>query len=70
MAATSVATGSSADRAGGNRTQGLFDMPHPPYGHENQARLYWDPVNEHFKNDDEANRMLSRPQRAPYMMNM
>jgi predicted dehydrogenase len=30
--------------------------------------LYWDPIKEHFKNDDEANCMLSRPQRAPYMM--
>lgn len=31
-----------------------------------QRRLYWDPVNERFKNDDEANAMLSRPQRYPY----
>jgi predicted dehydrogenase len=31
-------------------------------------RLHWDPVREHFKNDDEANAMLSRPQRFPYMM--
>ena len=29
-------------------------------------KLYWDPVNERFKNDDEANSMLSRPQRYPY----
>lgn len=29
-------------------------------------KLYWDPVNEHFKDDDEANSMLSRPQRPPY----
>lgn len=29
-------------------------------------RLYWDPVNERFKNDDEANALLSRPQRYPY----
>lgn len=29
-------------------------------------KLYWDPVNERFKNDDEANAMLSRPQRYPY----
>ncbi|MEX0647994.1 MAG: Gfo/Idh/MocA family oxidoreductase [Balneolaceae bacterium] len=29
-------------------------------------KLYWDPVNERFKNDDEANAMLSRPQRSPY----
>ena len=28
--------------------------------------LYWDPVRERFKNDDEANSMLSRPQRHPY----
>lgn len=29
-------------------------------------KLYWDPINERFKNDDEANAMLSRPKRAPY----
>jgi predicted dehydrogenase len=35
-----------------------------------KRRLYWYPVKEHFKNDDEANCMLSRPQRAPYMMDV
>ncbi len=29
-------------------------------------KLYWDPSKEKFKNDDEANTMLSRPQRAPW----
>jgi predicted dehydrogenase len=29
-------------------------------------KLYWDPVKERFRNDDEANAMLSRPQRYPY----
>lgn len=29
-------------------------------------KLYWDPVRERFKNDDEANSMLARPQRYPY----
>ena len=29
-------------------------------------KLYWDPEKEQFKNDDEANTMLSRPQRKPY----
>lgn len=29
-------------------------------------KLYWDPVNERFKNDDEANALLSRPQRYPW----
>ncbi len=29
-------------------------------------KLEWDPVAERFKNDDEANAMLSRPQRYPY----
>ena len=29
------------------------------------AGLYWDPVRERFKNDDEANALLSRPQRPP-----
>jgi hypothetical protein len=31
-------------------------------------KLYWDPVKERFKNDDEANAMLSRPQRPPYTL--
>jgi myo-inositol 2-dehydrogenase / D-chiro-inositol 1-dehydrogenase len=29
-------------------------------------KLYWDPQNERFKNDDEANSMLSRPVRLPW----
>jgi predicted dehydrogenase len=29
-------------------------------------KLHWDPVRERFINDDEANRMVSRPQRWPY----
>jgi predicted dehydrogenase len=31
-------------------------------------KLYWDPIRERFNNDDEANKMLSRPQRAPYQI--
>jgi predicted dehydrogenase len=31
-----------------------------------KRKLYWDPIKERFKNDDEANAMLSRPQRSPY----
>ena len=31
-------------------------------------KLTWDPVKEKFVNDDQANSMLSRPQRAPYGM--
>lgn len=31
-------------------------------------RIYWDPAKERFKNDDEANSMLSRPQRSPYIV--
>lgn len=31
-----------------------------------ERKLNWDPDNEKFVNDDEANKMLSRPQRAPY----
>jgi predicted dehydrogenase len=30
--------------------------------------LHWDPVRERFRNDDEANAMLSRPQRWPYLV--
>jgi predicted dehydrogenase len=33
-----------------------------------KRKLYWDPLRERFKNDDEANAMLSRPQRWPYMI--
>jgi predicted dehydrogenase len=33
-----------------------------------KRRLYWDPWKERFKNDDEANALLSRPQRAPYII--
>ena len=29
-------------------------------------KVYWDPANEKFKDDAEANKMLSRPQRSPY----
>ena len=28
--------------------------------------LNWDPQAERYKNDEEANALLSRPQRAPY----
>jgi predicted dehydrogenase len=31
-------------------------------------KVYWDPVKETFKNDEEANKMLSRPQRSPYII--
>jgi predicted dehydrogenase len=33
-------------------------------------RLHWNPVRERFHNDDEANSMLSRPQRFPFMMSL
>jgi Oxidoreductase family, NAD-binding Rossmann fold/Oxidoreductase family, C-terminal alpha/beta domain len=33
-----------------------------------KRKLFWDPVKERFKNDDEANAMLSRPQRWPYVI--
>jgi predicted dehydrogenase len=33
-----------------------------------KRKLYWDPNREQFKNDDEADRLLSRPQRAPYTL--
>jgi hypothetical protein len=30
------------------------------------GKLYWDPLKERFIDNDEANAMLSRPQRSPY----
>lgn len=35
-----------------------------------KRRLHWDPVRERFLNDDQANAMLSRPQRSGYAMNI
>jgi predicted dehydrogenase len=29
-------------------------------------KLFWDPVKERFRNDDDANALLTRPQRPPY----
>jgi predicted dehydrogenase len=34
-----------------------------------KRKLYWDPKAERFKNDDEANSWLSRPQRPAYAIN-
>jgi predicted dehydrogenase len=31
-----------------------------------KRKLFWDPIKERFKNDDDANALLSRPQRPPY----
>jgi predicted dehydrogenase len=33
-----------------------------------KRKLHWDPVRERFKNDDDANALLSRPQRWPYVI--
>ena len=33
-----------------------------------KRKVYWDPKTERFTNDDEANAMLSRPQRASYIV--
>ncbi len=33
-----------------------------------KRKVYWDPKKEKFKNDDEANTMLSRSQRRPYVI--
>jgi predicted dehydrogenase len=33
-----------------------------------KRKLQWDPTMERFRNDDEANGMLSRPQRSPYRL--
>ncbi len=34
-----------------------------------KRKVFWDPMKERFKNDDEANSMLSRSQRWPYVIN-
>jgi predicted dehydrogenase len=33
-----------------------------------KRKVYWDPDKEKFKNDEEANKLLSRPQRSPYVI--
>jgi predicted dehydrogenase len=35
---------------------------------KSNRKLYWDPTRERFKNDDDANAMLARPQRWPYVI--
>lgn len=35
-----------------------------------KRKLYWDPATERFKNDEEANKLLSRKQRAPYTISV
>jgi hypothetical protein len=35
-----------------------------------KRKLRWDPVEERFIDDDEANSLLSRPQREPYAINV
>ena len=36
---------------------------------KHKKKLYWDPVKEIFKDNIEANKLLSRPQRLPYGTN-
>ncbi|MCK5271950.1 MAG: hypothetical protein KAJ52_05215, partial [Sedimentisphaerales bacterium] len=33
-----------------------------------KRKIRWDPQNERFINDDQANRMLSKPLRAPWKL--
>jgi hypothetical protein len=33
-----------------------------------KRKLVWDPAKERFRNDDEANALLARPQRWPYAL--
>jgi hypothetical protein len=33
-----------------------------------KRKLFWDPLKERFKNDDEANALIARPQRFPYLI--
>ena len=33
-----------------------------------KRKLFWDPVKERFRNDDDANALLARPQRWPYVL--
>lgn len=37
-------------------------------GYDLRRPLNWDPVKEHFVNDDEANKLLSRPMRDPWKL--
>ena len=59
----------AADRARRSRPPRLLRLPAPSHGDEARTRkLYWDPEKERFKNDEQANALLSRPQRAPYAL--
>ena len=37
-------------------------------GYDLRRPLQWDPVKERFVNDDDANKLLSRPMRAPWKL--
>lgn len=62
-----------------NRVQILFDYAPAEIGHRSAAichhgniamllkrKLRWNPDRERFDNDDQANRLLSKPYRAPW----
>ena len=58
----------AADRAGRGRAPLLLGLPAAPHRDEAAAPPALGPARERFKNDDEANAMLSRPQRSPYVI--
>jgi hypothetical protein len=50
----------------GHRTNTVCQLAN--IGYVIKRPLKWDPVKEQFINDDEANRMLSRPMRSPWRL--
>ncbi len=53
-----------ADVEAGHRTSTICQLGN--ISHQLNRRLKWDPVAERFIGDDEANRLLSRPDRSPW----
>jgi hypothetical protein len=48
----------------------VLDLPGASCRNKNWARLYWDPINKRFKNDDEANGMSWPTRRFPDIMSV
>ena len=53
-----------------NRVEAGKALINGVYAKKTGRKLHWDPAAERFLNDDQANTMLSRPQRKPYIMQL
>jgi len=62
------ALAAAADRPGRGGAPVLLGVPAAPHRHDGEAQAPLGSVRERFRNDDDANALLSRPQRWPYVI--